>query len=123
LVRQRQLPIIGDGAGVWSWVHVDDAAGATVAALERGEAGLYNVVDDDPARGADWLPYLAPMVGGEPPLRGPCGGPKCPRDQPARSYTWWRPPSTGRTRIGPVGERDVGRGVSSRRVRWGRWRL
>ena len=49
MVRKRQFPIIGDGAGVWSWIHVDDAASATVAALERGEPGVYNVVDDEPA--------------------------------------------------------------------------
>jgi len=50
LVRARKMPIVGGGAGVWSWIHVEDAAAATVAALERGEPGVYNVVDDEPAR-------------------------------------------------------------------------
>ena len=65
------MPIIGDGAGVWSWCHLDDAAGATVAALEAGLRGIYNVTDDDPARVADWLPYLAELVGAKPPLHIP----------------------------------------------------
>jgi nucleoside-diphosphate-sugar epimerase len=71
LVRKRMLPIIGDGAGVWSWVHVDDAASATVAALERGEPGVYHVTDDEPAPVAEWLPYLAEVVGAKPPLHLP----------------------------------------------------
>jgi nucleoside-diphosphate-sugar epimerase len=71
LIRKRRLPLIGDGAGVWSWVHLDDAAAATVAALERGQPGVYNVVDDDPAPVAEWLPYLAELVGAKPPLRVP----------------------------------------------------
>jgi 2-alkyl-3-oxoalkanoate reductase len=71
LVRKRKFPIVGDGAGVWSWIHVDDAAAATVAALERGGRGTYNVVDDDPAPVAEWLPYLADVVGAKPPMRVP----------------------------------------------------
>ena len=71
LVRKRQVPIVGDGAGIWSWLHVDDAASATVAAVERGGSGLYNVVDDDPARVAEWLPALAAAVGAKPPRRVP----------------------------------------------------
>jgi nucleoside-diphosphate-sugar epimerase len=71
LVRKRMLPIFGDGAGVWSWVHVDDAAAATVAALERGEPGLYHVADDEPAPVVQWLPYLAEVLGARPPLRLP----------------------------------------------------
>ena len=70
-VRARQWPIVGDGAGVWSWLHVDDAAAATVAALERASCGLYNIVDDDPAAVADWLPYLAKVADAKPPLRAP----------------------------------------------------
>src|SRR5215212_2962969 len=54
LIRKRRFPVIGDGAGVWSWTHVDDAAGATVAALEHGDSGVYNITDDDPARVAEW---------------------------------------------------------------------
>jgi 2-alkyl-3-oxoalkanoate reductase len=71
LIRKRQFPIVGDGAGVWSWTHVDDAASAAVAALDHGSPGLYNVTDDDPAPVADWLPYLAEMVGAKPPMRVP----------------------------------------------------
>jgi 2-alkyl-3-oxoalkanoate reductase len=65
------LPVIGDGAGVWSWIHVDDAAAATVAALERGRGGIYNITDDEPAPVAQWLPHLAAAVGAKPPLRVP----------------------------------------------------
>lgn len=71
MVRKRMLPIVGDGAGVWSWIHVDDAAAATVAALERAERGVYNVADDEPACVADWLPHLANAVGAKPPWRIP----------------------------------------------------
>ena len=71
LVRGRKMPIIGDGGGVWSWCHLDDAAGATVAALEGGLRGVYNVTDDEPARVADWLPYLAQVVAAKRPLRVP----------------------------------------------------
>jgi nucleoside-diphosphate-sugar epimerase len=71
MVRKRMLPVIGDGAGVWSWIHVDDAASATVAALEHGEAGVYNVVDDEPASAAEWIPYLAEVAGAKPPMRIP----------------------------------------------------
>jgi nucleoside-diphosphate-sugar epimerase len=70
-VRRRALPIIGSGAGMWSFAHVDDVATATVAALERGAPGAYNVVDDEPAPVADWLPELARAVGAKPPLRVP----------------------------------------------------
>jgi nucleoside-diphosphate-sugar epimerase len=71
MVRARRLPILGDGGGVWSWVHVDDAAAATVAALERAPAGVLNVVDDEPAPVAEWLPYLARVAGAKPPRRVP----------------------------------------------------
>ena len=71
LVRKRRLPVIGDGAGVWSFLHIRDAAAAAVAALEHGRAGVYNVVDDEPARVAEWLPYLAQAVGARPPRRIP----------------------------------------------------
>lgn len=71
LVRKRKVPVLGGGGGVWSWIHVDDAAAATVIAVERGRAGIYNVVDDDPAPVAEWLPYLAEAVGGPPPLHVP----------------------------------------------------
>jgi nucleoside-diphosphate-sugar epimerase len=71
LVRKRRFPIIGDGAGVWSWIHIDDAAAAAVAALEYGESGIYNIVDDEPAPVSEWLPYLAEAVGARPPMRVP----------------------------------------------------
>jgi nucleoside-diphosphate-sugar epimerase len=71
LVCKRRMPILGDGAGVWSWIHVDDAAEATVAALERGLSGVYNVTDEEPARVSEWLPYLAERLGAKPPLRVP----------------------------------------------------
>jgi 2-alkyl-3-oxoalkanoate reductase len=71
LIRKRRMPVIGDGAGVWSWIHLDDAAAATVAALERGVRGVYNITDDDPAAVGQWLPYLAQVVEAKPPLRVP----------------------------------------------------
>jgi nucleoside-diphosphate-sugar epimerase len=71
LVRQRKYPIIGDGGGVWSFIHVADAADATVAAVERGEAGVYNIADDDPARVSEWLPALAEDLGVKKPMRVP----------------------------------------------------
>jgi nucleoside-diphosphate-sugar epimerase len=70
LVRRRRLPIVGDGSGIWSLVHLDDAAAATVAALDRGH-GTYNVVDDDPAPVADVLTTVAEILGAKPPRRVP----------------------------------------------------
>ncbi len=71
LVRQRKFPLVGDGGGVWSFIHVADAADATVAAIERGRPGIYNVVDDDPAPVAEWLPALAQTLGAKKPMRVP----------------------------------------------------
>ena len=71
LVRKRQLPVIGGGSGIWSFIETSDAAAATVAAVERGAPGVYNVVDSDPAAVAEWLPYLAGILGAKPPLRVP----------------------------------------------------
>ena len=71
MVRKRMVPVIGGGRGVWSFIEVTDAASATAAAVGRGEPGIYNVVDDDPATVADWLPYLAKLLGARPPLRVP----------------------------------------------------
>jgi nucleoside-diphosphate-sugar epimerase len=71
LVRRRKFPLVGDGGGVWSFIHVADAAEATVAAVERGSRGVYNVVDDDPALVAEWLPALAQTLGGKKPMRVP----------------------------------------------------
>jgi nucleoside-diphosphate-sugar epimerase len=70
-VRRRRLPIVGDGSGIWSFVHVEDAARATVAALTHGASGIYNVVDDDPAPVSAWLPALAQAVRASPPFRVP----------------------------------------------------
>ena len=71
IVRKRKFPLIGDGGGVWSFIHIADAAEATVAAIERGHRGVYNVVDDDPAPVAEWLPALAQEVGAKKPMRVP----------------------------------------------------
>ncbi len=71
LVRKRRFPIVGDGGGIWSFVHLDDAAAATVLALERGTPGIYNVVDDEPAPVREWLPALATALGAKPPRRVP----------------------------------------------------
>jgi nucleoside-diphosphate-sugar epimerase len=71
LVVERKLPIVGDGAGVWSFVHIEDAALATRAAIESGSRGIYNVVDDEPAPVAVWLPELARVLGAKPPRRIP----------------------------------------------------
>lgn len=71
LVRRRRLPVIGAGSGVWSFIHVDDAASAAIAAIERGAAGVYNVCDDEPARVADWLPALAAAIDAPPPPHVP----------------------------------------------------
>jgi len=71
LVRQRKFPLVGDGAGVWSFVHIEDAAEATVAAIERGRRGIYNIVDDEPAAVADWLPAAAEAFGAKRPWHVP----------------------------------------------------
>jgi nucleoside-diphosphate-sugar epimerase len=71
MLRKRRLPIIGDGAGVWSFIHLDDAATATLAFVERGAPGIYNVADDEPAAVRDWIPELARAVGAKPPRRVP----------------------------------------------------
>lgn len=69
--RKRRQPIVGGGTGMFSFIHVDDAADATIAALDRGEPGIYNVTDDEPARMADWLPEYAEAIGAKKPLRLP----------------------------------------------------
>jgi nucleoside-diphosphate-sugar epimerase len=71
VVRRRKLPLVGEAGGIWSWIHIDDAASATVAAVERGAAGVYNIVDDEPAPVSEWLPALAESVGAKPPRRVP----------------------------------------------------
>jgi 2-alkyl-3-oxoalkanoate reductase len=70
-IRKRRFPLVGGGGGVWSFVHIEDAAGATVAAVERGRPGIYNVVDDEPAPVREWLPVLATALDAKPPRRIP----------------------------------------------------
>ena len=70
-VRSRRFPVVGKGSGVFSFIHVDDAADATVAAVERGPTGIYNIVDDDPAPVRDWLPVYADALGAKAPFRAP----------------------------------------------------
>ena len=73
LVRRRRFPIVGDGNGVTSFVHLGDAAAATVLAVEQGTPGIYNVVDDEPARASEWLPALAETIDGK--AATPCSAP------------------------------------------------
>jgi len=71
-IRHRRVPLIGDGAGWWSFLHVEDAASATVMAVERGKPGnIYNIVDDEPVQVREWLPALAEMLGAKPPFHVP----------------------------------------------------
>jgi nucleoside-diphosphate-sugar epimerase len=70
-VRKRQFPVVGGGTGHCSWVHLDDAASATVLAVEQRAAGVFNIVDDEPAPAAQWLPYLAERAGAKRPMRVP----------------------------------------------------
>jgi 2-alkyl-3-oxoalkanoate reductase len=70
-IRRGRLPVVGGGTGVWSFIHIDDAASATAAAVERGAPGIYNIVDDEPAPVAEWLPYLAEQLDGKRPMRLP----------------------------------------------------
>jgi nucleoside-diphosphate-sugar epimerase len=71
LIRKRLFPLVGDGTGHFSWVHVDDAASATVLAIEQKATGVFNIVDDEPAAVSEWLPYLAECAGAKPPRRIP----------------------------------------------------
>jgi nucleoside-diphosphate-sugar epimerase len=70
-VRKRQMPVIGGGTGIWSFIEITDAAAATLAAVDRGAPGVYNIADTDPAPVAEWLPYLAEIAGAKPPLHLP----------------------------------------------------
>ncbi len=71
MIRKRQIPIVGGGTGVFSFIHIEDAATATVAAVEGGPASIYNIVDDEPAPVSEWVPVLAAAVGAKRPLRVP----------------------------------------------------
>jgi nucleoside-diphosphate-sugar epimerase len=70
-IRKRKFPVVGDGGGVWSFIHIEDAAAATLAAIEHGKRGIYNVVDDEPAPVSVWLPAAADALGAKPPRRLP----------------------------------------------------
>ena len=72
MIRKRQFPLVGNGAGVWSFLHTDDLATATLAAIEHGRPGeIYNIVDDEPAPVKEWLPFLAQQLGAKPPRKVP----------------------------------------------------
>jgi nucleoside-diphosphate-sugar epimerase len=71
LIRKRRFPVVGNGAGVWSFIHIEDAAEATVAGIERGRTGVYNIVDDEPAATSEWLPAVAAALGAKPPRHVP----------------------------------------------------
>ena len=71
MIRRRRFPLVGDGGGVWSFIHIADAADATLAAVERGNRGVYNIVDDEPARVAEWLVAMARELGAKQPVRVP----------------------------------------------------
>ena len=70
-MRKRQYPLVGAGTGYSSWLHLNDAANATVLAVEQKAKGVFNIVDDEPAPASEWLPYLAACAGAKPPLRVP----------------------------------------------------
>ncbi|TXK40494.1 NAD(P)-dependent oxidoreductase [Nonomuraea sp. C10] len=99
LVRKRQYPVIGDGGGYSSWVHLDDAAEATVLAVEQRARGVFNIVDDEPAPAREWLPYLAACAGAKPPMRIP---------------VWLARPLAGRTAVAMMTE---GRGFSNAKAK------
>jgi nucleoside-diphosphate-sugar epimerase len=71
MIRKRKFPLVGDSGGIWSLVHIADAASATVAAVEHGDRGIYHVVDDEPARVSEFVPYAAELLGAKPPRRVP----------------------------------------------------
>jgi nucleoside-diphosphate-sugar epimerase len=98
-VRKRQFPVVGGGAGYCSWVHLDDAASATVLAVEQQARGVFNIVDDEPAPANDWLPYLAACAGARRPMRVPA---------------WLARPLAGQV---PVSMMTEGRGFSNERAK------
>ena len=71
LIRKRKMPVVGDGGGIWSFIHIDDAAEATAIAVEHGAPGIYNIVDDEPSPVAEWLPEAAETFGAKPPRHVP----------------------------------------------------
>jgi nucleoside-diphosphate-sugar epimerase len=99
LVRKRQYPLVGDGRGYSSWVHLHDAATATALVVEQKAGGVFNIVDDEPAPAAQWLPYLAACAGAKPPMRVP---------------TWLARPLAGKTAVTMMME---GRGFSNAKAK------
>ncbi|WP_214413276.1 NAD-dependent epimerase/dehydratase family protein [Sphaerisporangium fuscum] len=99
LVRKRQYPVVGNGAGHSSWVHLDDAASATVLAVEQKARGVFNIVDDEPAPAGEWLPYLAACAGAKRPMRIP---------------TWLARPLAGKVAVTMMTE---GRGFSNAKAK------
>ncbi|WP_433360537.1 NAD-dependent epimerase/dehydratase family protein [Actinoplanes sp. CA-142083] len=99
LIRKRQYPIVGDGGGYSSWVHLDDAASATVLAVEQKAHGVFNIVDDEPAPAREWLTYLAKCAGAKRPMRIP---------------VWLARPLAGRTAVAMMTE---GRGFSNAKAK------
>ena len=100
LVRKRLLPLVGGGTGYFSWVHLDDAASATVRAVGQKASGVFNIVDDEPAPVSDWLPYLAECLGAKPPRRIPA---------------WLARLLAGEMAVGMMTE---GRGFSNAKAKW-----
>jgi 2-alkyl-3-oxoalkanoate reductase len=98
LIRKRRLPLVGSGEGCFPFVHVEDAASATVAAIERGEPGVYNVVDDDPARAREYIPYLAALVGAKKPRRIPAWLARLVAGSVATSVTALQPVSNAKVK-------------------------
>jgi nucleoside-diphosphate-sugar epimerase len=113
IIRKRQFPLVGGGTGYFSWVHLDDAASATVLAVEQQAQGIYNIVDDEPAPASEWLPYLAAAAGAKKPMRVP---------------VWLAPLIAGEVAVGMMTE---GRGFSNAKakrelgweLRYPSWRL
>ena len=109
MVEKRKMPIVGNGGAVWSWLHVDDAAAATVVAIERGQPGTYNIVDDEPAPLREWLPYLAQAIGAKPPMHVPVwlgrllAGEVGDLDDHARSRVHRTPRRSGSLAGSPIG--------------------
>ena len=118
-VRRRRLPMVGKGTGVFSFIHVDDAADATVAAVERGAAGVYNVTDDEPAAMSEWVPVLAEAVGAKRPRRVPVWLAKLVAGKEAATS----PPScaarrTRRRSASSAGSPPTRAGAAASRSRW-----
>jgi 2-alkyl-3-oxoalkanoate reductase len=91
LIKKRRMPIIGDGSGVWSFIHYDDAAAVTVKAIESSATGIYNIADDDPAPISVWLPELANILGAKRPFKVPAWvGKLAVGDVGVAAFTTWR---------------------------------